>query len=212
MKKYENVVFRRPACEGILPVWNENCKILMLGSITAVDGMNKGFYYASSRNQLWELLDYSLNTDSFMKLKNELKDNYELFKNNKITNDEFIANRLNIKNQFSETLLNNNIAVCDVFTECYFNNNSSMDVDIILNNKEYPYKTSKEIIQNIIDKSKIKLVVVNSKFVETMFYKMNIKGDFEVKYVISPSPRRGTIEKKKESWKDVFNIVSKIDK
>lgn len=212
MKKYRNVVFRKPVDEGIVPVWNENSKILMLGSITAVDGMNKGFYYSSGRNQLWELLDYSLNIDVFMRLKNQLKDNYDLFRNNKITKDEFFSNRSNVKNQFSKVLLDNNIAMCDVFTECYFNNNSSMDVDIILNNKEYPYKTSKEIIQNIIDNSKVKLVIVNSKFVEKMFYKMNIKGDFEVKYVISPSPRRGTIEKKKEFWKDVFNIVNDIGK
>lgn len=205
MKEYKNVVFRRPKDEGIVPVWDENCKILMLGSITAVDGMNKGFYYASYRNQLWELLDYSMNTDIFMKLKNELKDNYESFKNNEITNEQFNNNRSKIRNLFSKALLDKNIAMCDVFTECYFNNNSSMDVDIILNNKEFSYKTSKEIIQNIIDNSKIKLVIVNSKFVESMFYKMNIKGNFEVRYVISPSPRRGTIDKKKESWKICLN-------
>jgi len=85
MKEYKNVVFRRPKDEGIVPVWDEKCKILMLGSITAIDGMNKGFYYASYKNQLWELLDYSMNTDIFMKLKNELKDNYESYKNNEIT-------------------------------------------------------------------------------------------------------------------------------
>ena len=172
MKEYKNVVFRRPKDEGIVPVWDEKSKILMLGSITSVDGMNKGFYYASHRNQLWELLDYSMNTDIFMKLKNELKDNYESFKNNEITNEQFNNNRSKIRNLFSKALLDKNIAMCDVFTECYFNNNSSMDVDIILNNKEFSYKTSKDIIQNIIDNSKIKLVIVNSKFVESMFYKI----------------------------------------
>ena len=85
-----------------------------------------------------------------------------------------------------------------------------MDIDIILNNKDFPFKTSKEILQNIIDNSQIKTIVVNSKFVESQLRKMKLSGDFEVKYVISPSPRRGSIDKKIENWKQVFSLLKDI--
>lgn len=208
MKELINVTFRRPSDEGILPVWDKNSKVLILGSITAVDGMNKGFYYASYRNQLWELLDYCMGSNVYSNLKNKLKINYDNFYNDKITKEEFISNRGEIRNEFVKTLLDDNIAICDVFTECYFNNNSSMDQDIVLNNSDYPFKTSKDIIENILNNSKIKTVIVNSKFVEKVFLKMGIEGNYDVKYVMSPSPRRGVIEKKKKSWEEAFSLVS----
>ena len=120
---------------------------------------------------------------------------------------EFVKNKKEIKNKFSSELLKRKIAICDVFCECYFNNNSSMDMDIILNNPQYPFKTSKDILQNIIDNSKIKTIVVNSRFVEKELKKLNLVGNFEVKYVISPSPRRGSINKKIENWKEVFKTI-----
>lgn len=208
MKELINVTFRRPSDEGILPVWDEHSKVLILGSITAIDGMNKGFYYASYRNQLWELLDYCMGGNVYSNLKNELKVNYDNFSSNKITKEEFIFNKGKIKEKFSKALLDNNIAICDVFTECYFNNNSSLDQDIILNNSNYPFKTSKDIIENILNNSRIKTIIVNSKFVEKVFLKMGIEGNYDVKYVMSPSPRRGVIEKKKKSWEEAFSLVS----
>ena len=207
MKEIINPVFRCPKNAGIIPVFNKNCEILILGSITAVDGMNKGFYYASNKNQLWSLLDLCLNTNCFSKLKNYLKINYDNFKLNKISKIEFDKQKDIIKAEFSKELLNRKIAICDVFTECYFNNNSSMDIDIILNNENYPYKTSKEILQNILDNSKIKTIVVNSKFVECQLKKLNLSGNFDIKYVISPSPRRGSIDKKIDNWKQVFSAI-----
>lgn len=207
MKEIINPVFRCPKNAGIVPVFNKDCEILILGSITAVDGMKKGFYYASNKNQLWSLLDLCLNTNCFSKLKNDLKINYDNFKLNKISKIEFDKQKDIIKTEFSKELLNRKIAICDVFTECYFNNNSSMDIDIILNNENYPYKTSKEILQNILDNSKIKTIVVNSKFVESQLKKLNLSGNFDIKYVISPSPRRGSIDKKIDNWKQVFGAI-----
>lgn len=207
MKEIINPVFRRPKDYGISPVFDDNCEILILGSITALDGINKGFYYASNKNQLWQLLDLCLNTNCFSNLKNELKINFDNFKFHKINDDEFLENKKVIREKFSAELLKRKIAICDVFSECYFNNNSSMDIDIILNNNNYPYKTSKEILQNIINNSKIKTIVVNSRFVEKEFYKLKINGNFNVEYVISPSPRRGCVDKKIECWKNVFNKI-----
>lgn len=209
MKEIINPILRCPKLAGIQPIYDKNCELLMLGSITATDGMNKGFYYASNKNQMWQLLDLSLNTACFSDLKHELKINYENFKRDKISNLQFEQQKELIKQRFSHELLTRKIAMCDVFTECYFNNNSSMDVDIILNNTNYPYKTSKETLQNILNNSNIKTIVVNSKFVETQLKKLKLVGDFVVKYVISPSPRRGSIDKKIDSWKQVFDSIYK---
>ena len=209
MKEIINPILRCPKLAGIQPIYDKNCELLMLGSITATDGMNKGFYYASNKNQLWQLLDLSLNTSCFSDLKHELKINYENFKRGEISNLQFEQQKELIKQRFSHELLTRKIAMCDVFTECYFNNNSSMDVDIILNNTNYPYKTSKETLQNILNNSNIKTIVVNSKFVETQLKKLKLVGDFVVKYVISPSPRRGSIDKKIDSWKQVFDSIYK---
>lgn len=209
MKEIINPVLRCPKLAGIQPIYDKNCELLMLGSITATDGINKGFYYASNKNQLWQLLDLTLNTTCFSALKNELKTNYENFKTGAINNIQFEQQKEVIKQKFSHELLTRKIAMCDVFTECYFNNNSSMDVDIILNNPNYPFKTSKEILQNILDNSKIKIIVVNSKFVETQLKKLKLTGNFIVKYVISPSPRRGSIDKKIDNWKQVFDSIYK---
>lgn len=207
VKEIVNPVFRNPRAENILPVWDKDCEVLLVGSMTAKDGMDKGFYYASSRNQLWELLDYALDLKddkSFLVLKNQLKENHEQFKKGIISIECFETTKNAIRKKFAQLLLENKIAMCDVFESCYFNGGGSMDQDIILNNDIYPCKSYKQLLTQIINQSKIKKVVVNSRFVESQFRKMNIEGNYEIKYVISPSPRRGSIEKKRNEWKVTF--------
>lgn len=214
MKEILNPTLRAPKTVGITPVWDENCKILILGSITAVDGMRKGFYYASARNQFWELLDCCLGNEvneegSFTFLKNVLRYNFEKYDSKEIEKAEFERNKALTREKFADKLLQNKIAICDVFEECYFNNNSSLDMDIILNNEKYPYKTNREVISHILSHSKIDKVIVNSRFVEDQFKKMNIEGDFELRYVVSPSPRKGKLDKKISQWKGVFGTKQK---
>lgn len=202
-----NTVLRQPAKNGILPVWDENSKVLMLGSITATDGIRKGFYYASERNQLWQLLDCVLETDCFIGLKRQLKQNYDNYVCGKIDESVFEENRAKTRQMFAYELKKRKIAICDIFLECYFNNNSSLDNDIILNNPQYPAVSNAETIRNIIQNSKIRYVVVNSRFVQKQFEKMKICRNFEVVYVVSPSPRKGSIESKLASWRMVFDKV-----
>lgn len=204
-KQIINPILRQPFINGIEPIWNCDSKILMLGSITATDGVKKGFYYASQRNQFWQLLDCILKTSCFSDLKEQLKVNFDNYKNGLIDVYCFETNKAKIRQVFSDELIKRKIAICDVFLQCYFNNNSSLDNDIILNNSLYPVITNKETIKKIIDNSQIKYVVVNSRFVQNQFKKMNINGDFEVKYVISPSPRKGSIDSKISSWKSVLS-------
>jgi len=76
---------------------------------------------------------------------------------------------------------------------------------MILNNDKYPFKTYKDTLQKIVSNANIECVIVNSRFVENQFKKMKLEGDFVVHYVISPSPRRGSIESKKQEWKNLFD-------
>lgn len=207
MKIIENATLRNPSKLGIKPVWDENSKILIVGSMTATDGIKKGFFYASARNQLWQLLDLCLGLEgenSFSFLKNKLKVNCEDFDLHKMSQLQFENNKGAIRGDISQLLHENNIAMCDIFKECYFNRNSSLDSEIILNDLHYPYETNKETLQQIVDHARIEKVVVTSKFVEEWFKRLGIEGDFEICYVMSPSPRRGALEKKKESWLEVF--------
>lgn len=203
-------IFREPKSVDISPVWDKNSKILFLGSITAIDGMNKGFYYASGRNQFWKILDYVFFDDEsyFKTLQDKLKINYEDFIDKKITEKEFKENRILIQNEFKELLLKNNIAICDVFENCYFKNNTSLDSDIILKDEKYGPKLNDKIIQEIVSNSQIDKVVTNSVFVSNVFKKMNIKGDYKLIEVISPSTsRRVRLDIKKEEWKNkICNI------
>lgn len=211
MKEIINPVFRKPANEGIVPCWSNKSKYLMLGSITAVDGMRKGFYYASERNQLWALMDYCLGTNEFVELKTRLKNNYLSFVAGELSEQQFCENKKLNQDDFRNTLDKYNFAFCDVFKSCWFNNNSSLDQDIILNNPNYAFETSRDIIQYIIDNSNVKTVFCNSKFVEEQFRKMDIKGNYNVVVLMSPSQRRGIIEKKMSDWKPKFDANLKTD-
>lgn len=204
MKEIINPCLKEPRKNGITPVWNKDSKILIVGSITATDGIRKGFYYASAKNQLWQLLDISLNEQCFYPLKEQLILNYDLFHTGKKTEKDFEKCREEIKTKFKDELLQHKIAICDIFTSAYFNNGGSMDTDMILNDEKYPFVTSKEILQKIINESQINTVVVNSKFVEKWFKKLQIEGNYKIEYVISPSPRRGAIASKIDNWKKVF--------
>lgn len=201
--------FRNPKSVGISPVWNNNSRILYLGSITAIDGINKGFYYASGRNQFWKILDYIYfhNETPFTNLQDKLKNNYKDYETGKISIEDFETNKSSTKKEFETLLLKNNIAICDVFENCYFKNNSSLDSDIILNDKTYAPKLNNKIIQEIVSNSKIEKIVTNSEFVSKIFRKMNILGNYQLIEVISPSTsRRVRLEVKKEEWENkIFN-------
>lgn len=71
------------------PIINENCKIIILGSMPGVESLKKNQYYAFNRNQFWPII-------------------YELF--NEKLNDNY--------DEKVEFLLSNNIALWDVLSKC----------------------------------------------------------------------------------------------
>lgn len=211
-------ILRDPISVNIKPVWNKNSKILFIGSITAKDGIEKGFYYSSSRNQLWELLDFVLQykrtktpfsamqssykaTKSksgfpFSELKQKLMDNSRDYKNAKIKKSVFEKERTRIQKEIKSQLLKSNIAVCDIFEKCHFKNDTSFDSDIILNDKYgkgYLPTYYKSEIEKIIEYSNIELIVVNSNFVNKQFSGLGFdyllkSKGISVVKVCSPSP------------------------
>lgn len=204
-KIIENAVLRNPASEGIAPIWNKDCKVLMIGSITSVDGMKMGFLYGSRFNQFWQLIDYCLGIDtasesSFSALKRALVDNYK----NAPSKDILEANKIKIREQFKSRLLSHHIAMCDIFKSCYFNGGGSADSDIILGDNSYPAVTYKDLLTEIINSSKVDTVIVNSSFVEKHFLDMNIPGDYKLKKVPTPVQRFKKLEEKQKLWKDAF--------
>lgn len=42
------------------PIWDENCQILILGSLPGAKSLAAGQYYAHPQNQFWRLLDHVL--------------------------------------------------------------------------------------------------------------------------------------------------------
>ena len=225
-KKYS---FRAPLELGIKPVWNSESKILMVGSITSIDGMKSGYYYSSRYNSFWKLLDFvvlskrkNLDFERLEKLFVEDKNQFvfsllkqrlnENFKNNYDKDiDLFKKNLKEIQSEFECELLKSNIAICDIFKSCYAKRGSSLDSDIVLNDSKLPYQTYKETLNDIIEKSKVSVVVPNSKFVNSWLEKFEINKKQKVKIVQTVSPsatRRLKLSVKFEDWKTkLFDFV-----
>ncbi len=80
------------------PIYNQNSKILILGSFPSVISRDNNFYYANKSNRFWLIFENLFNV--------ELNTNYD-------------------KEKF---LLNNNIALWDVIESCEINNSSDSSI------------------------------------------------------------------------------------
>ncbi|MFA7120679.1 MAG: DNA-deoxyinosine glycosylase [Bacilli bacterium] len=73
---------------SLLPIYNKDSKILILGSIPSITSRNKNFYYSHPNNRFWKIMEYLFNTNLF-----------------------------NVQDKIA-FLLNNNIALWDTIKEC----------------------------------------------------------------------------------------------
>lgn len=227
MQNKNCIIQRCPLTKGIKPVFNDNSKVLMIGSITARDGIEKGYYYGSRWNSFWKLLDYVIlfkengydfhalekkfhkteNTFVFSNLKEQLNQNY---KNNYENHGLFLANLKEIQKKFEQELINRGIAICDIFKTCYVKNNSSLDSDILLNDREhFPFETYGDVVRQIICNGNIKAIVCNSDFVLNWLGHLNVQSkDIPIIQVISPSTsRRLRLETKFNDWCKIKNFL-----
>lgn len=81
------------------PIYNENSKILLLGSFPSEKSRQEGFYYGNKRNRFWKLLSILLHTDM----------------------PESIEEKIML-------LLNNNIALWDVIYSCDIRGSSDSSI------------------------------------------------------------------------------------
>ncbi|HNX16568.1 MAG TPA: hypothetical protein PKO28_04345 [Bacilli bacterium] len=203
---------RKPESVGIIPVYDENSKILMVGSITAIDGNDSGFYYASRWNSFWKLLDRVIQSknptgQSYDEYKRKLNDNYKGFKKGLLKLHEFEIKRKELQDAFRKQLLRDGIAICDIFRSCYFTvANTSLDQNIVKNDPKYPIVSYLDEIRAILSIANIKAVIANSRFVYD-FLNTHLEKNVNLVLVDSPSPsRRKKIELKAQDW------ISKISK
>ncbi|MGH4140485.1 DNA-deoxyinosine glycosylase [Clostridium sp.] len=85
--------------EGFAPIVDENCEILILGTMPSVESLTKQEYYAFERNQFWKII--------FSILDEEIAVDYECKK---------------------AILLNNKIAIWDVLKSCDRENSSDSNI------------------------------------------------------------------------------------
>lgn len=81
------------------PIFDDNCEILLLGSIPSVKSREENFYYAHPKNRFWKVLG-------------------AIFKHSKLTTKE----------EKIEFLLNNHIAIWDVIHSCNIKNSSDSSI------------------------------------------------------------------------------------
>lgn len=100
---YEIEVYFMKECKRIFqefqPIYNENSKILLLGSFPSEKSRQEGFYYGNKRNRFWKLLSILLHTDM----------------------PESIEEKIML-------LLNNNIALWDVIYSCDIRGSSDSSI------------------------------------------------------------------------------------
>ncbi|MCH5179601.1 MAG: DNA-deoxyinosine glycosylase [Erysipelotrichales bacterium] len=166
------------------PIYDNNCNILILGSIPSVKSLENNFYYMHPRNQFWKILDavfYDAQPTFTLLVEN--------YRNNKSD-----KNREAIK----QLLLTNNIALFDVINNC--EGKGSLDINI----------DNKSINTNENEISKI-LQITNKVFLNgEKAYSLFIKMFPQLKEVAiklpSTSPANTiSFENKLEEWKKIKN-------
>jgi G:T/U-mismatch repair DNA glycosylase len=208
--------FRNPCShwkgEPFIP---DDCRVVLMGTITTEEGISNGYYYSAKNNHFWEILDGALHqvgcNSSFADLKAKLMDS----KNAKE----------DIRKEFHDTYekLPGKMAVCDILESCSFcPANSSSDDDIINGTETYNWpkplaacKNLKFIVANswkvIRYCRKAKLIPWGTKFNSaTKSYHCN--NGIEVCYVPSPSNRctRPLGEKIADWSKTLSYIISNL--
>lgn len=95
------------AVHNIDPIYNENSKILILGSMPSIISRDYKFFYAHPQNRFWKILEVLYNTK---------------------------LDTIEMKKEF---LLNNNIAIWDVIKSCDITGSSDSSIkNISVNNIE----------------------------------------------------------------------------
>lgn len=152
------------------PIYNKESKILILGSMPSVKSRKDGFYYAHPMNRFWKIMEMIFNVN--------LKSNTE-------------------KESF---LLENNIALWDVFSEVEIRGSSDATI------KEYKLNN----IEIILSNSNIKAIFCTGKTSYEGLTK-NFKTVLPIFYLPSPSSANASksIETLVTDYKIILDYIKK---
>lgn len=165
---------RCTTCFNYGPVLNHG-DILFIGSFTSPEGLLRGFYYTSSNNHFWKLIDNMLGFEDkqgpFTSLKNALKEILNIGGEPILINGKS-KNREDIQDEFYKNLEKYHIAICDIFKICSFSEPwSSRDSKIEVKN----CKLYSPDIKNWINTYGLDNVYVNGKLTASICKKSVIQ-------------------------------------
>lgn len=164
--------------EGLDPVFDKDCKVLILGTKPGPDSIRDHFYYANKRNRFWVILD-ALFGDSFATADNDGK---------------------------KSLLLKHHIALWDVYKSWEAKNNSPRDRDIKnpeLNDLLELIRKTK--IERIIIAGKKAQKAFHAKFddgIKTLGRKITVKDASST----SPSNTHNTTEDLIQEWQGAMEL------
>lgn len=144
---------------GFEPVYNSESKLLILGSFPSVKSRKTEFYYGNPQNKFWNTLS------SF-----------------------FGEPKLNTVEEKKYFLLNHNIALWDIVTECEIEGSKDSTI------KNFKVANLKKILQN----SNISFIICNGGTAFDIFLK-NYK-DVGIKYIRLPSTSPANTRFDAEEW------------
>lgn len=177
------------------PIYNKNCKVLILGNAPGNSSIKKGFYYLDGRNYFWELIDYVTNEKGFFNSKRQ--EYNRIYEDKKISSRE--KNKLlnEIKQDIERKLFKHKIAIFDVIKECKRKNSSDNSIvhksikinkldemcksvkHIFINGKSYkqgsPYRNFKQNYYKYLKKT----TILNSSSCSNRNNKSTIKRDWK---------------------------------
>ena len=168
------------------PIYDDNCKILILGSIPSIKSLENNFYYMHPRNQFWKILD-------------------AIFYNSELTFTKLIENYRNNKNNenreaIKKLLLDNHIALFDVINKC--EGEGSLDVNI--DNKSID--TNKKEIDMILKITQ--KVFLNGEKAYNLFIKMYPElKDIAIKLPSTSPANTMSFENKLKQWEKIKKLV-----
>lgn len=152
--------------KGFEPFYGDDAKILILGSFPSVKSRETEFYYGNSQNRFWKIIS-------------------EYFGND-------IPCSVQEKKEF---LLNHNIALWDMVTEC--------EIEGSQDSKIKNFKVAD--IKNLLQKIDIGLIILNGSKAAEIFLK-NF-SDVKIPYIKLPSTSPANTHMDKNEWFDALSVI-----
>ena len=105
------IIVKEKAINTLPLIFDENCKVLILGTFPGKDSRDKGFYYCDSRNYFWDILE-------------------EVYKNIGCSNNK-VPIQIYERRKY---LLDHKIALWDICSCCYVDGSKDKTIEVVETN------------------------------------------------------------------------------